>query len=181
MSVKTNAIVSSDSEQLILVDEQDQVVGYEEKGSCHDGEGVLHRAFSLFVFNSNEELLLQRRAADKRLWPMYWSNTCCSHPRKGESMEIATQRRLQEELGMQCELTFEYKFQYHALFEEIGAERELCSVYSGISDATAVPNVHEVAEHRWVSVQQIDKELEESPHLFTPWFKLEWTQIRRRL
>ncbi|MEJ2535320.1 MAG: isopentenyl-diphosphate delta-isomerase [Gammaproteobacteria bacterium] len=91
-------VVSSDTEELILVDDQDREVGFETKAGCHDGGGLLHRAFSLFVFNPEGQLLLQRRAADKRLWPLYWSNSVCSHPRRGESMTEAVQRRLRQEL-----------------------------------------------------------------------------------
>ena len=85
-------LVSSDAEELILVDEDDTEIGFLAKAKCHDGTGILHRAFSLFLFNEAGELLLQRRSESKRLWPGYWSNTCCSHPRKGESMTIATRR-----------------------------------------------------------------------------------------
>src|ERR1022692_4307168 len=85
---------AADSEWLILVDEADQEVGYQSKAQCHQGRGVLHRAFSLLIFNESGELLLQQRAASKRLWPLYWSNSCCSHPRRAEIMESAIHRRL---------------------------------------------------------------------------------------
>ena len=92
-----NTIVSDESEPLILVDEADREIGHLDKGACHDGKGVLHRAFSLFIFNDSGELLLQQRSAQKRLWPLFWSNSCCSHPRKGESMETAVERRLAQD------------------------------------------------------------------------------------
>ena len=111
-----HATVSSDAEQLILVDSDDRVLGHDSKAACHDGAGVLHRAFSLFVFNGAGDLLLQQRSVGKRLWPGYWANSCCSHPRRGESMEQATQRRLQQELGMACDLRYLFKFEYHAHF-----------------------------------------------------------------
>lgn len=171
-------IVSCDSELLILVDTQDQELGFESKGRCHDHDGVLHRAFSLFVFNSKGELLLQQRSAAKRLWPLYWSNTCCSHPRQGETMELATGRRLQQELGFTCDLNFVYKFEYQARYQDLGAEHELCSVYTGISDTPIHPNANEVVACRWLTPAAIDRELEQFPEHFTPWFKLEWAQIR---
>ena len=90
----THRIVSSEAEELILVDENDVDIGFLSKAECHDGAGQLHRAFSVFLFNDAGELLIQQRSRLKRLWPGYWSNTCCSHPRRGESMDIATQRRL---------------------------------------------------------------------------------------
>ncbi|MBV8742173.1 MAG: NUDIX domain-containing protein, partial [Sinobacteraceae bacterium] len=83
-----------ESDSLILVDESDREVGHLDKVRCHDGHGVLHRAFSLLIFNADGELLLQQRAASKPLWPLYWSNSCCSHPRRFESMDVATRRRL---------------------------------------------------------------------------------------
>lgn len=175
---ETGEIVSFDDEQLQLVSENDEVIGYRSKEECHDGEGILHRAFSIFIFNVDGELLLQRRSGDKRLWPMYWSNTVCSHPRKGEEMEEAIQRRLREEFGFSTELTFLYKFQYHARFGKEGSEREICSVYAGRYDGNPEPNEHEIAEWRTISPQQLEQEMDEYPDRFTPWFQMEWRRIR---
>src|ERR1700691_5698746 len=102
---------AADSELLILVDAADREVGYLGKSACHDGPGVLHRAFSLLIFNQAGELLLQQRAAAKRLWPHYWSNSVCSHPRRSEGLMTAIHRRLDEELGISCPLQFLFKFQ----------------------------------------------------------------------
>ena len=98
--VERRELVSSPEENLILVDSNDKPLGGMSKFDCHQGDGTLHRAFSLFIFNSDDELVLQQRSSDKPLWPLYWSNTCCSHPRTGESMEVATKRRLKEEIGL---------------------------------------------------------------------------------
>jgi isopentenyl-diphosphate delta-isomerase type 1 len=130
-----HAVVSFDDEPLILVDAEDREVGFMQKAEAHVGAGSLHRAFSLFVFDAQSRLLLQQRAAGKRLWGGYWSNTCCSHPRRGETMDTAIHRRLREELGMDCELGYLFKFQYQAQFDADGAEHELCWVYAGRSDA----------------------------------------------
>jgi isopentenyl-diphosphate delta-isomerase len=170
-------IVSSDSEELILVDEHDNELGFLSKQQCHDGAGILHRAFSLFVFNAMGELLLQKRSADKRLWPLFWSNSCCSHPRKGESMEVATRRRLQEELDVQADLEFVYKFSYRAQFGEHGSENELCSVYLGRTDQTYSANANEIAEARFISIDALSNELRTNPEEFTPWFKMEWERL----
>lgn len=148
-----------------------------DKGACHDGAGILHRAFSLFIFNAKGDLLLQRRADSKRLWPGYWSNSCCSHPRAGESMDIAVQRRCLEELGFVVPLTYLYKFTYSAQFEELGSERELCSVYIGTFLEEPQVNATEISEYRWLSKEQLGTELVTNPDDYTPWFKLEWQRL----
>lgn len=172
-------VVSFDSEELILVDDEDREIGFLDKARAHQGEAVLHRAFSLFVFNPRGELLLQRRAPGKRLWPGYWSNSCCSHPRRGESMDFATRRRLHQELGLEAELEYVYKFQYHARYDESGAERELCWVYLGQSDRTPSINALEIADWRYVSAATLERELAADPERFTPWFRLEWQRLNQ--
>ncbi len=171
-------VVSFDEEELILVDHEDRELGHMAKRECHDGGGVLHRAFSLFVFNSAGFLLLQQRAASKRLWPRYWANTCCSHPRRGEGMEQATHRRLRQEMGMAAELHFLFKFEYRATFGELGSEHELCSVFAGQSDQPPNPNPTEIAAWRWVSPAELDQEIERHPERFTPWLKMEWRRLQ---
>ncbi len=144
----TDEECSERAEALILVDASDREVGHMSKSQCHQGRGTLHRAFSLLIFNDAGELLLQRRAATKRLWPLYWSNSCCSHPRAAESMESATGRRLEEELGLRCPLKFLYKFQYQAQFDTDGGEHELCSVFIGRCNDAIRPNRREIAAWR---------------------------------
>jgi isopentenyl-diphosphate delta-isomerase len=169
-----------DTEPLILVDEADREVGHLGKAECHAGRGVLHRAFSLLIFNAHGELLLQQRAASKRLWPMYWSNSCCSHPRRDETMEAATRRRLKEELGLSCPLHFLFKFQYQAQFDAAGAENELCSVFIGSSSEALVINEGEIHAWRWISPQDLCAEMSGAAALqFTPWFMMEWERIWR--
>jgi isopentenyl-diphosphate delta-isomerase len=179
MQPPTHNIVSSDSELLILVDEDDKEVGSLSKSRCHDGNGILHRAFSVFLFNAQGELLLQQRSKGKRLWPEYWTNTCCSHPRQGESLELATERRLQQELGTTASLEFIYKFSYQAQFGELGAEHELCSVFLGQVERTPAPNETEIAELRYVAPASLDREIAAAPERFTPWFKMEWERLNR--
>lgn len=177
MDSKPSRIVSSEAEQLILVDRDDNELGFLDKADCHDGDGILHRAFSLFLFDSDGRLLLQKRSAEKRLWPEYWSNSCCSHPRKGESMHTATRRRLMDELNICVEVEFVYKFSYHASFGKTGSENELCSVYLGHSDDPVVVNKTEIAATRFVSPAELQGEFNAMPGQFTPWFKLEWQQL----
>jgi isopentenyl-diphosphate delta-isomerase len=163
---------------LILVDEADREVGHMSKAQCHDGRGILHRAFSLLIFNPRGELLLQQRSAAKRLWPLYWSNSCCSHPRRAESMETAIQRRLQEELGVCCPLQFLFKFQYQAQWDANGAENELCSVYIGRTQGPIHADPGEIAGLRWLSPAQLQAEMaQRRPGQFTPWFIMEWERV----
>jgi isopentenyl-diphosphate Delta-isomerase len=171
---------ASESESLILVDEADREVGHLDKVRCHQGRGVLHRAFSLLIFNDGGELLLQQRAAGKRLWPLYWSNSCCSHPRRAESMENAIHRRLYEELGLRCPLHFLFKFQYQAQFDAAGAEQELCSVFIGRCAGPVQVDPHEVQAWRWISPAALQQELAGAQAgQFTPWFVIEWQRIWR--
>ena len=170
----------SETESLILVDDADREVGYMSKARCHEGRGVLHRAFSLLIFNESGELLLQRRSARKRLWPHYWSNSCCSHPRRAETMEAAIHRRLYEELGLTCPLHFLFKFQYQAQFDDVGAEHELCSVFIGRSADRLRIDRHEISDWRWIDPQELATQMREGdPQRFTPWFTMEWERIWR--
>jgi isopentenyl-diphosphate delta-isomerase len=171
-------VVSSEDELLILVDESDRVVGHLSKGACHDGEGVLHRAFSIFAFNRDGELLLQQRGSGKRLWPLFWSNSCCSHPRQDETMEEAVRRRLRQELGLTSALQFLYKFQYQASYEDVGSENEICWVHIGVTDDQARANPNEIEDLRWVTPAQLDDEMAATPEIFTPWFQMEWERVR---
>lgn len=171
-------VVSSDAEELILVDADDNEIGTLSKALAHDGDGVLHRAFSLFLFTSDGRLLLQQRGADKRLWPLVWANTCCSHPRRGETMEVATRRRLAEELGLSAELEFLFTFTYHARYLDRGSERELCHVFAGITDAEPTVNANEIAAIRYASAADLDRWIAERPDELTPWLHLEWPRVR---
>ena len=170
-------IVSSDSENLILVDERDNEIGSQSKTECHNGRGILHRAFSLFLFNDRGELLLQRRGKQKRLWPGYWSNSCCSHPRQGESLPIAMKRRLSDELNIAAELEYVYQFCYQAKYSSAGSENELCHVYLGNVSGELRPNDSEIESIRFVPAKELDLELASTPREFTPWLKQEWQTL----
>lgn len=173
-------IVSSEAEELILVDRDDNETGVLSKADCHDGDGVLHRAFSLFLFNEAGELLLQQRSAAKRLWPGYWSNSICSHPRRGESMAVATRRRLLDELNIEAELEFIYKFDYQASFEDKGSECELCHVFLGRAPDDIQPNESEIAAVRFIAPADLDREFTKMPGSLTPWFRMEWETLSTR-
>lgn len=171
-------IVSSEAEELILVDGDDNQTGYLSKAAAHDGDGVLHRAFSVFLFNPDGELLLQQRASGKRLWPGYWSNSCCSHPRRGESMEVATSRRLRDELNLDAELEYVYRFSYRAKYRDLGSEHELCHVYLGRIDGAVDFNRSEIEAVRFVSPAELDTEFEQKSGRLTPWFRMEWKALQ---
>lgn len=172
--------VSFEDEPLILVDEHDNEIGHRSKGECHAGHGTLHRAFSIFLFDDRGRLLLQQRSASKPLWPLYWSNSCCSHPRRGEDMDQALHRRLREELGLDAPLEFVYKFIYQADFEDVGAEHELCHVYIGTASGKVSVHPDEIADWQWVPIEEVTRRLSESPGRYTPWFKLEWRDLMNR-
>jgi isopentenyl-diphosphate delta-isomerase len=170
---------SAEKDLLILVDDSDQIIGYESKTICHLGKGLLHRAFSIFIFNSHNELLLQQRSAEKMLWPLYWSNSVCSHPRKDETILNAAHRRLREEASLVADLQFVYKFSYHAPYLDIGSENELCSVFLGRSEHDPGCDPCEIADFRWVSFEDLSDQIAKNPDIYTPWFKLEIQELSK--
>ncbi|MEM1113980.1 MAG: isopentenyl-diphosphate Delta-isomerase [Pseudomonadota bacterium] len=172
--------VSFDNECLILVDEADEVQGHASKVSVHRGDGKLHRAFSIFIFNGADRVLLHQRSKLKPLWPGFWTNSCCSHPREGESYEQSTRRRLQEELGIDVPLTRLYQFEYRARYLDVGTEHELCSVYVGnvSEDWHIEPNNQEIQDWGWFDCNVLDDLIRNKPTRFTPWFRMEWERLR---
>ena len=170
----------SDEDVLILVDSDNKVVGYDSKKNVHLGHGQLHRAFSIFLVSPCYRVLLQKRSAYKPLWPHYWSNTVCSHPRRGEQSDAAARRRLVEELGVSAELDLLFEFSYSAAFKNVGSENELCKVYAGCIpiDTRVVPNPDEVEDLEWVTIEELELRIDQQPQQFTPWLKLEWERFR---
>ena len=164
-------MIKTDSNKVILVDEKDFKIGLMDKLEAHE-KGLLHRAFSVFVFNSQNELLLQRRAFGKYHSEGLWTNTCCSHPIDGETLIEAGQRRLMEEMGIDCELTESFSFTYRALLDNGLTEYELDHVLIGHSDETPHLNTNEVMSFKWLSLEKIKKEIELHPKLYTEWFKI---------
>ncbi len=178
MSASSAKRVSFEDEPLIVVDDQNRVLDYRPKADVHAGNGTLHRAFSIFLFNAQGEVLLQRRAASKPLWPDFWSNACCSHPRRGETEAEAAVRRLAEELGLEAEPEYIYTFTYHAPYEDVGAEHEICSVFLARAHAPVVANQTEISELVWLSPEALDEALQSDPDAYTPWLKMEWAHLR---
>ena len=163
-------------EYVILVDENDQPIGQMEKQAAHVTPH-LHRAFSVFVFNSKGELLLQQRAFSKYHSPGLWTNTCCSHPRAGETTLEAASRRLMEEMGMVCELREVYTFIYKAPVGKGLTEHEVDNVWIGRSDAIPNLNTDEVASWKYMNLNDLKKDIELHPELYTEWFKITFEEM----
>jgi isopentenyl-diphosphate delta-isomerase len=167
------------SDQVVLVDADDVVVGVGDKLRAHR-EGALHRAFSVFVFNREGALLLQKRARTKYHSGGLWSNTCCSHPRPGETTEAGARRRLREEMGFECELRPELRFTYRVELANGLIEHEVDHVLSGWWDGTPHPDAREVEDWRWCSPAELAAALRDRPHEFTLWLPIAWRQLAAR-
>ena len=167
-------------EQVILVNEKDEPIGLMGKMEAHE-KGLLHRAFSVFIFNSKQEVLLQQRAACKYHSPNLWTNTCCSHPRAGETNQQAGERRLQEEMGLQVPLREVFSFIYKAPFDNGLTEHEYDHVLIGYSDAQPQINPEEVASWKWLSLEAIKEDILQTPAQYTAWFKIIFEEFYHHL
>lgn len=156
---------------VILVDEKDVPVGTMEKMEAHR-KALLHRAFSIFIFNTDKELLLQQRAHHKYHSPGLWTNTCCSHPFPGEDALVAANRRLREEMGMNARLEYLFKFQYKAPFDNKLTEHEIDYVFVGMADHLPKINPEEVAAYQYKSIDNIKEDLMTEPERYTAWFRI---------
>lgn len=163
-------------EQLILVNENDEEIGSGEKLEVHR-EGKLHRAFSIFVFDSASRLLLQKRAATKYHSGGLWSNTCCGHPRPGETTETAAHRRLREEMNFDCELRLCSSFIYRAELEGELTEWEYDHILVGRYDAPPDPDESEVEDWQWIDLEELRARIEEKPGHYTYWLKVALSKI----
>ncbi|MBM3231077.1 isopentenyl-diphosphate Delta-isomerase [Candidatus Peregrinibacteria bacterium] len=170
---------------VILVDEDNNEIGTSEIVEAHTGEGKLHRAFSVYVFrNKGKEILIQKRSAKKMLWPEIWANTCCSHPQNGESARQAGERRLKEELGFTCPLKALSGFVYRAEDpEKRGVEHEFVTILLGLVDETVTPSADpdEVAEWKWIGVEELRGNMRREPAKYAPWFHLGMNAIRESI
>lgn len=164
------------AEKIALVDEHDNIKGYADKLEVHQ-KGMLHRAFSIFVFNSKNQLLLQKRAKHKYHSGGLWTNTCCSHQLEGEDMEVTIHKRLQEEMGFDCKLKKAFKFQYSVTFDNGLVENEIDHVFVGESDVTPVINPEEAEGWKWMDIEEIRNDIEHYPGNYTYWFRLAITAL----
>jgi len=158
-------------EKVILVDEQDNALGLMEKIEAHE-KGVLHRAFSVFIFNDKKEMLLQKRAEEKYHSPGLWTNACCSHPRDGETILQAATRRLDEEMGFQCEVNEVFNFIYKADLDKNMIEHELDHVVVGYYQGDIEMNPEEVMDYKYISMEDLVNDIEQNGDHYTVWFKI---------
>jgi isopentenyl-diphosphate delta-isomerase len=157
-------------EELILVDENDQEIGYQEKESCHYGDPCLHRAFSILIFNDKKQMLIQKRSNNKKTWPGSWANACCSSPQKGEDVLESAKIRLEHELGFSCDLIPLFKFRYKAFYDAKWGEYEIDHVLEGYYNGLVNPNKEEVAEFKFIDIEELKRDAEQNPRKYAPWF-----------
>ncbi|WNJ18638.1 isopentenyl-diphosphate Delta-isomerase [Pontibacter sp. G13] len=166
--------------QVLLVNEKDEPQGFMEKMEAHE-KGLLHRAFSIFVFDSDKKLLLQRRALEKYHSPGLWTNTCCSHPTDDKTLISEAKTRLVEEMGFVCELEPVFSFIYHCDFGTGLIEHELDHVIIGHWEGVPAPNPEEVVEYKWMTRAEIDAAIQADPEAFTFWFRDVWDRVAERV
>jgi isopentenyl-diphosphate delta-isomerase len=167
-------------EMVILVDENDNEIGVEEKLEAHIA-GLLHRAFSIFCVNSEGEMLLQKRARGKYHSGGLWTNTCCSHPEPGETLDHAVHRRLFEEMGFDCELKKAFHFTYKASLDNGLTEHEYDHVFIGEFDGEPKPNIEEVEAWKFISIDELREDLGHTPEAYTFWFRVSLEKVIEHL
>ena len=165
---------------VILVDKNDLPIGTMDKMEAHE-KGMLHRAFSVFIFNSKGEVLMQQRAHHKYHSGGLWTNTCCSHPFPGEETLEAANRRLLEEMGMKADLNFVFKFQYKASFNNELTEHEIDHVYVGKTDEIPHIQPDEVSDYKYMKIDEIQNSLTQHPEQYTVWFRIIFTEFLHEL
>lgn len=165
------------TEQVILVTEADEEIGFMEKMEAHE-KAILHRAFSVFIFNSSGEMLLQQRASEKYHSANLWTNTCCSHPRPGETVSQAASRRLQEEMGFQTPLQKAFDFVYKAPFDNGLTEHEFDHVFVGMYEGHIEANPLEVQAHAFRNFESIEAMIQSQPEQFTSWFLIAFPKVK---
>jgi len=161
----------SGNKKIILVDENDKQIGVATKKETHE-QGLMHRCFSILVFNNKNELLMQQRAKEKYHSGGLWANTCCSHPEPGEEILEAAKKRLKEEMGFNCELQEDFVFHYRTEFDNGLIEDEVDHVLIGSYNGEVIPNPGEVDDFKWMKVEDIKQDMQEYPQEYASWFKL---------
>ena len=158
-------------EYVILVDENDNPIGKEEKVKCHLPNGKLHRAFTAMIFNNEGKLLLTKRSEGKMLWPNDWDGTVASHPRESETYASSAERRMPEEIGISCKMNYVNKFEYHVPYKDVGSENEICGTLIGTIDSFDESSMikDEISEIKWINPDELKNELEHNRDVYCPW------------
>ena len=158
-------------EYVILVDENDNPIGKEEKVKCHLPNGKLHRAFTALIFNNEGKLLLTKRSEGKMLWPNDWDGTVASHPRESETYASSAERRMPEEIGISCKMNYVNKFEYHVPYKDVGSENEICGTLIGTIDSFDESSMikDEISEIKWINPDELKNELERNRDIYCPW------------
>jgi len=158
-------------EYVILVDQDDNPIGKEDKVKCHLPNGKLHRAFTALIFNDDGKLLLTKRSEGKMLWPNDWDGTVASHPRESETYVSSAERRMPEEIGISCKMNYVNKFEYHVPYKDIGSENEICSTLIGMVDSfdNSCMIKDEISEVKWINPDELKNELEQNKDAYCPW------------
>ena len=170
-SLKVHCLGDSMDEYVILVDQNDHPIGKEEKVKCHLPNGKLHRAFTALIFNGEGKLLLTKRSDRKMLWPGYWDGTVASHPMESETYVSSAERRMPEEIGIDCKMNYMNKFEYHVPYKDIGSENEICGTLIGIVDdfdETCLIK-DEISEIKWIDPDELKNELQQNMDVYCPW------------
>jgi isopentenyl-diphosphate delta-isomerase len=161
-------------EYVILVDQNDNPIGKEDKVKCHLPNGKLHRAFSALVFNGEGKLLLTKRSESKMLWPNDWDGTVASHPRESETYVSSAERRMPEEIGIGCKVSYVNKFEYHVPYKDIGSENEICGTLIGTIDSFDNSRLikDEISDIKWINPDELKNELEQNRDAYCPWMAI---------
>jgi len=161
-------------EYVILVDQNDNPIGKEEKVKCHLPNGKLHRAFSALIFNDEGKLLLTKRSESKMLWPNDWDGTVASHPKESETYVSSAERRMPEEIGIACKMNYVNKFEYHVPYKDIGSENEICGTLIGTIDSFDNSRLikDEISDIKWINPDELKNELEQNRDAYCPWMAI---------
>ena len=161
-------------EYVILLDQNDNPIGKEEKVKCHLPNGKLHRAFSALIFNDEGKLLLTKRSESKMLWPNDWDGTVASHPRESETYVSSAERRMPEEIGIGCKVSYVNKFEYHVPYKDIGSENEICGTLIGTIDSFDNSRLikDEISDIKWINPDELKNELEQNRDAYCPWMAI---------
>jgi len=160
-------------EYILIVDENDNVIGKEEKWKCHEGNGILHRAFTVMVVNKKNEFLITKRSEKKRLWPGFWDGSISSHVHEGETYEDAIRRRFPEELGVACkDLEYLFKIRYQTPYKNVGSENEIDAFFLARGIDEIHPNKEEISDWKFLSLEKLEEDMKKNPEKYAPWFRI---------